>query len=170
MKGPERQAWLSTAGSKDEMDGSPSRPWTLPMSNAGYTYMYDGRGSKYRPPNNPNTKSAPYGFPSRPRRLQGGRQHHGIPNGGPGIASSDHIHPQPEPVWPPNAYPDKLMNLLKSSGEYDRLRKQIFGTFQNSVSCIRRCRPYPSTSHSHSLTHTLSNRKCAKCFSPVWTA
>lgn len=33
---------------------------------------------------------------------------------------------------PPNATPEKLIELLKSSGEYDRLRKQIFTRFQNS--------------------------------------
>jgi hypothetical protein len=57
-----------------------------------------------------------------------------MPNGSGGMMNSEQIHPAPEPVWPANGYPDKLMSLLKSSGEYDRLRKQIFTTFQNSVS------------------------------------
>jgi hypothetical protein len=124
------QAWLSKGGIQGAKRAH-ATPLDSSMNNIGYAY--DGRGSIYRG----NNKSAGYGFQSRPRRMHGGRQqHHGMPNGTGGMMNSEQMHPQPEPVWPANAYPDKLMSLLKSSGEYDRLRKQIFTTFQNSVSTL----------------------------------
>lgn len=97
--------------------------------NNNVNYAYDGRGSVYRP-NNAHNRSAAYAYAGRPRR--GRPPHHHMANGAM-MMNHEQMLPQPEPVWPTNAYPDKLMALLKSSGEYDRLRKQIFTRFQNSV-------------------------------------
>ncbi|PVF94034.1 hypothetical protein CPB86DRAFT_741369 [Serendipita vermifera] len=95
------------------------------MMNVGY--IYDGRGTSYR--TNAHNKAAAFSFSSRQRRH--GRQHHYNHHHHPPVMQ-DHQQQQTEPVRPPNADPEKLMALLKSSGEYDRLRKQIFTTFQNS--------------------------------------
>jgi hypothetical protein len=110
------------------VNGDRVQPWLLHypiMMNVGY--IYDGRGTSYR--TNGHNKAAAFSFSSRQRRH--GRQHHYNHHHPP--VMQDHQQQQTEPVRPPNADPEKLMTLLKSSGEYDRLRKQIFTTFQNSV-------------------------------------
>lgn len=139
-------------------------------------FTYDGRGGVHRG-NNGNsspTKSQGYLFNSGRRRNHGHghgnrhqhqhhhhhqhqHQHHGQSHAnGPVLQTND----APEPVRPPNAHADKLINLLKTSGEYDRLRKQIFSTFQNSV------RYYSHYSILHLL---MTNRTCARFSSLVST-
>ncbi|KAG8770709.1 hypothetical protein FRC16_006250, partial [Serendipita sp. 398] len=89
-----------------------------------YGYAYDGRGLTYRPnPHHSFNKSAAFGF-SRSRKYGRNAHHYNHPPAT--------VEQAAEPVRPPNAHPEKLIELLKSSGEYDRLRKQIFARFQNS--------------------------------------
>lgn len=98
-------------------------------------YAFDGRGTVYRPikasqyNNNNNVKRRSF-----PSNFGNHRRHPHSISSGQHLQGQGQQPPTPEPVAPPNANPDKLMELLKSSGEYDRLRKQIFTTFQNSVS------------------------------------
>ncbi|KAG8869121.1 hypothetical protein FRC20_002085 [Serendipita sp. 405] len=116
-----------------------------------YGYAYDGRGLTYRPnPHHSFNKSAAFGF-SRSRKYGRNAHHYNHPPAT--------VEQAAEPVRPPNAHPEKLIELLKSSGEYDRLRKQIFARFQNSVIVI--------LFHIFDLYLT-SSRICERYFSAVW--